>query len=60
MASYIDIRSNDNTDTLILIDKIQYVIEKKDCCEIGLINGEKILTGAKFSDVRNAIKGFRR
>ena len=57
MANYIEIHSEDNTDVLIVIDKIQYIIQDGDCCVVGLDNGDSIRTHAKFGDLRNAMKG---
>lgn len=45
------IKSDDNTDTIIFIDKIQYIIEKNGYIEIGLRDNVKITTQAKFSDI---------
>lgn len=53
----LQIQSTDNTDVLIAIDKIQYVIQKKDCCMIGLDNGDCIRTSATFYDLKCALKG---
>ena len=56
MARYLEIQSTDNTDVIVLINKIQYVVQKADHCIIGLDNGERISTGAKFSDIKKALK----
>ena len=39
---FIHVQSTDNTDVIILTDKIQYIIQKKDCCMIGLDSGDCI------------------
>ena len=49
------IESQDHTDTLIFIDKIQYVLEKKDGCTIAFDNGTFIKSSAKIQDVEKAI-----
>lgn len=56
MAKYLEIQSTDNTDVIVLINKVQYVIQKADCCVIGLDNGERISTGAKFNDIKKALR----
>ena len=56
MAKYLEIQSTDNTDVIVLINKIQYVVQKADCCVIGLDNGERISTGAKFNDIKKALR----
>ena len=53
---FIEIRSTDNTDVIVVIDRIQYVIQKKDHCVIGMDNGDQIKTGAAFKDLRRALK----
>lgn len=60
MAKYLEIESTDNTNVLVVSDKVQYILQKKDCCIIGLDNGERITTGAKFDDLRDALKGCNR
>lgn len=55
MVRYIQIESNDDTDVLIDVEKIQYVQKKKGGCVIGLIN-TRITTGADFDKMVNAIK----
>ena len=56
MAKYLEIQSADNTDMIVLIDKVQYVVQKADCCIIGLENGDRISTGAEFRDIKRALK----
>ena len=55
MARYIQIASNDDTDVLIDVEKIQYVQKKKEGCVIGLID-TRITTSANFDKVVNALK----
>lgn len=50
------IESQDHTDTLIFIDKIQYVLEKKNGCTIVFDNGAFITSSAKIEDVEKAIE----
>ena len=49
------IESQDHTDTLIFIDKIQYVLEKKNGCTIAFDNGTFITSSAKIEDVEKAV-----
>ena len=49
------IESPDHTDTLVFIDKIQYVIENKNGCAIAFDNGTFINSSAKIGDVEKAI-----
>lgn len=49
------IESQDHTDTLIFIDKIQYILEKKNGCTIAFDNGTFINSSAKIEDVEKAI-----
>ena len=49
------IESQNHTDTIIFIDKIQYVLEKKNGCTIALDNGTFINSSAKIEDVEKAI-----
>lgn len=49
------IQSQDHTNTLIFIDKIQCVIEKKNGCTIILENGVCVNSTAKIEDIENAI-----
>ena len=49
------IESQDHTDTLIFIDKIQYVLEKENGCTIAFDNGTFITSSAKIEDVEKAI-----
>ena len=46
------IESQDHTDTL---NKIQYVLEKKNGCTIAFDNGTFITSSAKIEDVEKAI-----
>lgn len=57
MAKYLEIESTDNSNVLVVSDKVQYIVQKKDSCIIGLDNGERISTGASFNDLRDALKG---
>ena len=50
------IESQDHTDTLIFIDKIQYVLEKENGCTIAFDNGTFITSSAKIEDVEKAIE----
>lgn len=56
MAKYLEIQSIDDTDTIVRADAIQYIVQHADCCIIGLDNGERISTGAKFNDLKKALK----
>ena len=49
------IESQDHTDTLIFIDKIQYVIENKNGCTIAFDNGSFINSSVKIGDVEKHI-----
>ena len=49
------IKSQDHTDTIIFIDKIQYVLEKKNGCTIAFDNGTFINSSAKIEDIEKAI-----
>ena len=49
------IESQDHTDILVFIDKIQYVLEKKNGCTIAFDNGTFINSSAKIEDVENGI-----
>lgn len=49
------IESQDHTDTLIFIEKIQYVLEKKNGCTIAFDNGTFINSSAKIEAVEKAI-----
>lgn len=49
------IESQDRTDAIIFIDKIQYVLEKKNGCTIAFDNGTFINSSAKIQDVEKAI-----
>lgn len=57
---FLKIESTDNTDVLIDVDKIQYILQKKDGCVIGFDNGDRISTGAEFEDLEQAIEMKRR
>ena len=49
------IKSQDHTDILIFIDKIQYVIETENGCTIVFDDGSFINSTAKIGDVEKAI-----
>ena len=49
------IESQDHTDAIIFIDKIQYVLEKKNGCTIAFDNGTFINSSAKIEDIEKAI-----
>lgn len=53
----ITIKSTDNTDTLIFVDKIQCIIEKEGCVEIYLRDNVVIKTDATFSIISEALRG---
>ena len=55
MNKTIQIVSNDHTDVILFVDKIQYILEKKDTCIIGLDNGEQITSVSKINDFKKAI-----
>ena len=55
MKKYLVIKSTDNTNVLIRIDKIQFVIQEGDSCIIALDNGNKISTGAEFNNLYKSI-----
>jgi hypothetical protein len=48
------IKSIDNTDILIFVDKIQYIRQTNKGVEIGLRDNVKITSGATFNDVFEA------
>ena len=56
MVKYLEVQSTDNTDMIVRIDKIQYIVQKADCCIIGFENGDRISTGAKFDDLKKVLK----
>lgn len=56
MSKYLEIQSADNTDMIVRIDKIQYIVQKANCCIIGFENGDRISTGAKFNDLKKVLK----
>ena len=60
MRNFIEIKSTDNTDTIIFVDKIQYVLERENGCIIGLDNGVCIRSGAKFKDFKKSIEKLSR
>lgn len=49
------IESQDHTDAIIFIDKIQYVLEKKNGCTIAFDNGTFMTSSIKIQDVEKAI-----
>ena len=51
----IKIESQNHTDVIIFVDKIQYVLEKENGCTIAFDNGTFINSGAKIKDVEEAI-----
>lgn len=56
MRRFIKIESTDNTDVIIFVDKIQYVMQTKQGCSIGLDNGFCINSGAPFGELAKAIE----
>lgn len=54
------IKSTDNTDTLIFVDKIQYIRQTRTGVEIGLLDNTKITTTAEFDEVVNALSSIDR
>ena len=57
---FLNIDSNDNTNVMIAIDRIEYVIENSGHCLIGLYSGERIRTEASFKDIKRVLKGSRK
>ena len=49
------IKSQDHTDKIIFIDKVQYILEKKNGCTIAFDNGTFINSSAKIEDIEKAI-----
>ncbi len=49
------IKSTDNTDTIVFVDKIQYICQRKEGVEIGLRDNTTITTNAEFNSVLNAV-----
>lgn len=49
------IKSQDHTDAIIFIDKIQYILEKKNGCTIAFDNGTFINSSAKIEDIEKVI-----
>lgn len=60
MNKIIQIVSNDHTDVILFVDKIQYILEQKDTCIIGLDNGEQITSISKIDDFKKAIDQLNR
>lgn len=58
--TFLNIDSNDNTNVMIAIDRIEYVIEEDGYCLIGLCSGETIRTGASFKDIQRVLNGSKR
>lgn len=52
----IKIKSTDGADTIIFVEKIQFVQQRKDVIVIGLDNGICITSSAKFEDIETAIE----
>ena len=52
----IKLKSTDGTDTIIFVEKIQFVQQRKDVIVIGLDNGICIKFSAKFEDIETAIE----
>ena len=52
----IKIKSTDGTDTIIFVEKIQFVQQRKDVIVIGLDNRICIKSSAKFEDIETAIE----
>lgn len=58
MKKFLIIESEDNTNVLIHINKIQFIIQEGDHCVISLDNGKSISTGADFNDLcKSLVKG---
>lgn len=49
------IKTQDHTDILIFINKIQYILEKTNGCTIAFDNGTFVNSCAKIEDVEKAI-----
>ena len=54
----IKLKSTDGTDTIIFVEKIQFVQQRKDVIVIGLDNGSCIKLSAKFEDIETAIEKY--
>ena len=55
MKKTIKIKSEDNTDILMFVDKIQCVAERNKGCMIVLGYGRTITTSTPFETIENAI-----
>jgi hypothetical protein len=50
----IEIKSTNNTDTMVFIDKITHITETKKGCDI-FFGDYKLETTANFLDIKNAV-----
>lgn len=50
----LEIKSNNNTDTMVFIDRITHITETKNGCYI-FFGDYKLETTANFLDVKNAV-----
>ena len=50
----LEIKSTNNTDTMVFIDRITHITETKKGCDI-FFGGYKLETTANFIDVKNAV-----
>lgn len=50
----LEIKSTNNTDTMVFIDRITHITETKKGCDI-YFGDHKLETSAKFIDVKNAV-----
>lgn len=55
MNKILVIKSTDNTDTIVFVDKIQYIRQRKEGIEIGLRDNTTITTTAEFNSVLNTV-----
>ena len=50
----LEIKSTNNTDTMVFIDRITHITETKNGCDI-FFGDYKLVTAANFLDVKNAV-----
>ena len=50
----IEIKSNNNTDTMVFVDRITHITETKKGCDI-FFGDYKLETSANYLDVKNAV-----
>ena len=55
MNKILVIKSTDNTGTIVFVDKIQYIRQRKEGIEIGLRDNTTITTTDEFNSVLNTV-----